>query len=134
MLGERHFEHAFEIFMLATVQVSFIDISKESPCGHGTVICFSVYCGAEAHFGELVDGQPADGVVQNELWVDTLVNDQKDQVNDQDCPHSRGQAPVLPSCAQSAVYILLCGNSARRCYMKDFRQRGAALQGQVLLH
>ena len=92
--------------MLAIVQVSFIDISKESPCGHGTVICFSVYCGAEAHFGELVDGQPADGVVQNELWVDTLVDDQKDQVSDQGPPHRHGQAPAMPSGAHLVVFIL----------------------------
>ena len=82
--------------LLAMAQVSFIDVSKESPCGHGTVICFSVFCGAGAHFGELVDGQPADGAVQNELWVDTLVDDQKDQVNDQGRPCSHEQAAVMP--------------------------------------
>jgi len=63
-----------------TVQVSHIDVSKESPCGHGTVICFSVYCGQNAHFGELVDDEPADGIVQNQLWVDTLADEHKDQV------------------------------------------------------
>ena len=62
------------------MQVADIDISKESPCGHGTVICFSVYCGREVHFGELVDGQPADGILQNQLWVDTLVDEEKSQV------------------------------------------------------
>ena len=64
-----------------SVQVSHIDISKESPCGHGTVICFSVYCGREVHFGELVDGQPADGILQNQLWVDTLADEHKSQVS-----------------------------------------------------
>ena len=107
MLGERYLEHASVDFMLAIVQVSFIDISKESPCGHGTVICFSVYCGAEAHFGELVDGQPVDGVVQNELWVDTLADDQKDQVINQGRPHSHGQAPAMPSGAQMVIYIFV---------------------------
>ena len=67
-------------FRPVPVQVSDIDIQKESPCGHGVVICFSVYCGREAHFGELVDGQPADGILQNQLWVDTLVDEHKDQV------------------------------------------------------
>jgi hypothetical protein len=62
-------------------QVSLIDVTKESPCGHGTVICFSVYCGEGAHFGELVAGEPADGVVQNQLWVDTMADDSKDQVS-----------------------------------------------------
>jgi hypothetical protein len=65
---------------MAGVQVSNIDITKESPCGHGTVICFSVYCGEDVHFGETVDGQPADGIVQSQLWVDTMVDDAKDQV------------------------------------------------------
>ena len=100
--------------MLVIVQVSFIDISKESPCGHGTVICFSIYCGAEAHFGELVNGQPADGVVQNELWVDTLVDDQKDQVNDQHSSHSHAQVPVMPrmvdwqSTSSCGVTVVAC--------------------------
>ena len=67
-------------FSPVPAQVSDIDIQKESPCGHGVVICFSVYCGREAHFGELVDGQPADGILQNQLWVDTLVDEHKDQV------------------------------------------------------
>ena len=64
-------------------QVSHIDVSKESPCGHGIVICFSVYCGREVHFGELVDGQPADGILQNQLWVDTMADEHKSQVASQ---------------------------------------------------
>ena len=61
-------------------QVSHIDVAKESPCGHGIVICFSVYCGEDVNFGESLDGQPADGIIQNQLWVDTMVDDAKDQV------------------------------------------------------
>lgn len=61
-------------------QVSHIDVAKESPCGHGTVICFSVFCGEDINFGESVDGQPADGLIQNQLWVDTMVDDAKDEV------------------------------------------------------
>ena len=86
-------------FSQCSLQVSHIDISKESPCGHGTVICFSVYCGREVHFGELVDGQPADGILQNQLWVDTLVDEHKGQVA---CPpsaprsHSLGRSLVFP--------------------------------------
>lgn len=85
------------------VQVSHIDVSKESPCGHGVVICFSVYCGHEAHFGELVDGQPADGILQNQLWVDTLVDDQKDQVQ---CQGLRSCALSHSSCSCKTVVFL----------------------------
>jgi len=60
--------------------VSHIDVSKESPCGHGTVICFSVYCGEGINFGESMGGEPADGVIQDQLWVDTMVDDTKDKV------------------------------------------------------
>lgn len=55
-------------------------MSKESPCGHGTVICFSVYCGEDINFGESMNGEPADGVIQDQLWVDTMVDDTKDKV------------------------------------------------------
>lgn len=67
------------IFFACDTEVSHIDISKESPCGHGRVICFSVYCGENVHFGDTVDGQPADGILQNQLWVDTMADDNKDQ-------------------------------------------------------
>lgn len=43
-----------------------IDIKKESPVGHGRMICFSVYCGPEADFG---DGK-------SRLWVDVLGKDE----------------------------------------------------------
>ena len=49
-------------------QVAFMDVSKESPCGHGQVICFSIYAGDEVHLGR---GPPADGIIQNQLWVDS---------------------------------------------------------------
>ena len=57
-------------------QVSHIDVTKESPCGHGTVICFSVYCGEDIDFGGSGDGD----IRQNQLWVDTMVDGAKDQV------------------------------------------------------
>eukprot|EP00250_Pteridium_aquilinum_P010412 c19366_g1_i1 orf=224-3553(-) len=43
-------------------EVSDIDVKKESPVGHGKVICFSIYCGPEADFG---DGKSC-------VWVDVL--------------------------------------------------------------
>lgn len=57
-------------------QVSHIDVTKESPCGHGVVICFSVYCGEDIDFGGSVDGE----ILQNQLWVDTMADGAKDQV------------------------------------------------------
>ena len=53
------------------VQVSDIDVTKESPCGHGRVICFSIYGGPDIHFGaELpTEGAPR----QDQLWVDTML-------------------------------------------------------------
>ena len=62
------------------VQVSHIDVTKESPCGHGAVICFSVYAGPRTNFGEATpDGEPVDGIRQSQLWVDTMADDGKDQ-------------------------------------------------------
>lgn len=44
------------------MQVSGIDVKRETPIGHGEIICFSIYCGPEADFG---DGK-------SRLWVDVL--------------------------------------------------------------
>ena len=44
------------------MQVADIDIKKESPVGHGKIICFSIYCGSQADFG---NGKSC-------LWVDVL--------------------------------------------------------------
>ena len=44
------------------LQVSDIDVTKETPVGHGKVTCFSVYCGPQMDFG----GGKA------RLWVDVL--------------------------------------------------------------
>ena len=48
------------------LQVSDIDVKKDSPCGHGRVTCLSVYCGDDANFA--VPGEPP----KRQLWVDTL--------------------------------------------------------------
>lgn len=53
------------------MQVSHIDVKKESPVGHGRVTCFSMYCGGDAEFG-IGKG----GVSQNQLWVDTMQEDE----------------------------------------------------------
>ena len=44
------------------MQVADIDIKKESPVGHGKIICFSIYCGSEADF---LNGKSC-------VWVDVL--------------------------------------------------------------
>eukprot|EP01103_Thecamoeba_quadrilineata_P007290 TRINITY_DN1712_c1_g1_i1.p1 TRINITY_DN1712_c1_g1~~TRINITY_DN1712_c1_g1_i1.p1 ORF type:complete len:821 (-),score=173.14 TRINITY_DN1712_c1_g1_i1:74-2536(-) len=42
-------------------EVAGIDVKKESPCGHGTVICASIYCGPDVDFGN--------GPI---IWIDNL--------------------------------------------------------------
>lgn len=54
------------------MQVAYIDVSKESPCARGKVICFSLYCGSNVDF---CDGNNLDEP-KNMLWVDTLLNDE----------------------------------------------------------
>lgn len=39
-----------------------IDVKQETPVDHGEIICFSIYCGPEADFG---DGKSC-------IWVDVL--------------------------------------------------------------
>lgn len=46
-------------------EVADIDVKKECPVGHGRVICFSIYCGPEADFG---NGKTC-------VWVDVLDSD-----------------------------------------------------------
>ncbi|XP_057856787.2 DNA polymerase I B, chloroplastic/mitochondrial isoform X2 [Cryptomeria japonica] len=57
LMGEyRNLVHACD------TEVADIDVKTESPVGHGKIICFSVYCGLEASFG---DGKSC-------VWVDVL--------------------------------------------------------------
>ena len=53
-------------------QVAHIDVSRQSPCAAGQVICFSLYGGPEVD----VRADPAVGVRQNMIWVDTLLGNQ----------------------------------------------------------
>lgn len=60
------------------VQVAFIDVTKQSPCGHGKVICLSIYGGEDLHF----DNQPPiNGQKKTTLWIDTYFDGQ-----DVSCP------------------------------------------------
>ena len=58
-------ENPQRIFACDT-EVRNIDVMKESPRGHGTVTCFSVYCG-DVNFGEASAETP-----RTHLWVDTM--------------------------------------------------------------
>lgn len=49
-------------------EVMNIDLSSESPCGHGDVICFSIYCGDDADF--TAGNGPS--CQKSHLWVDLL--------------------------------------------------------------
>jgi len=49
-------------------EVAEINVLSESPVGHGRLVCFSIFCGDDVHFGL---GTP-NGVRQNKLWVDVL--------------------------------------------------------------
>ena len=58
-------------------EVADIDVTRQSPVGHGRVICFSVHAGPGVDFGPpAVEGGPAPGApggrpVRDTLWVDT---------------------------------------------------------------
>jgi hypothetical protein len=59
--------------LVISVQVKDIDLSKESPCGHGYVTCFSIY-------GGTVDNEVCNFAAdekaphQDQLWVDTMLD------------------------------------------------------------
>lgn len=56
-----------------SVQVKEIDLSKESPCGHGVVTCFSIYGGdARGQVCNFAAGREVPG--QDQLWVDTMLD------------------------------------------------------------
>lgn len=58
------------------VQVKDINLSKESPCGHGTVTCFSIY-GGRSGSGEACNfAADPRAPPQDRLWVDTMLDDQ----------------------------------------------------------
>lgn len=58
-------------------EVMDIDVTKQSPCCHGHVICFSVFCGTDVHFG---GAAPSDGINRSMLWVDTYLDDSKQNI------------------------------------------------------
>lgn len=56
-----------ERYFACDTEVAGIDITNQSPVGHGTVVCFSIYAGPDADFN--VNNDPP-GVKQPRLWVD----------------------------------------------------------------
>ena len=80
------------------VQVSEIDVTKESPCGHGRVICFSIYGGPDMHFG--AEPHAAGAPRQNQLWVDTMLgNNEVSCTACQLCTMSPSLS-VVPACVE----------------------------------
>ena len=62
-------------------QVKDINLSKESPCGHGIVTCFSIY-GGRSGSGEACNfAADPRGPPQDRLWVDTMLDDQVCQLS-----------------------------------------------------
>ena len=67
-------------------EVMGIDVTRESPCCHGTVTCFSLYCGPDMDFGAPTSGVSATDPSAQEslsekrtmLWVDTWLNGRGD--------------------------------------------------------
>jgi DNA polymerase I len=52
-------------------EVMDIDVTRQSPCCHGRVICFSVYAGPDVHFG---GDHATSGVNRSVLYVDTYLD------------------------------------------------------------
>jgi len=64
-------------------EVMGIDVTRESPCCHGTVTCFSLYCGPDVDFGGSGTDRRGDTDTDSDtdvndnrtmLWVDTWLN------------------------------------------------------------
>ena len=59
--------------LVLSVQVKDIDLSKESPCGHGLVTCFSIY-GGTVDNGVCNFAADENAPRQDQLWVDTMLD------------------------------------------------------------
>lgn len=61
-------------------EVMDIDVTRQSPCCHGKVTCFSLYCGPDVHFGS--DPCEDGDVPKSMLWVDTWLNGEEDKMKE----------------------------------------------------
>jgi hypothetical protein len=61
--GVPHFIPPEEVYFACDTEVADIDVKSQSPVGHGTVICFSIYAGPWAHFSTTGSGSSSSGVV-----------------------------------------------------------------------
>jgi DNA polymerase I len=61
-------------------EVMDIDVTSQSPCCHGRVICFSIYCGPDVDFGG--QGVSPTGTQRSVLWVDTYLGDDPARVQE----------------------------------------------------
>ena len=60
-------------------EVMDIDVTRESPCCHGVVTCFSIYCGSDVDFSQgNVTGDPK----KTMLWVDTWLNGEDERAEE----------------------------------------------------
>lgn len=64
----REYSDSRDRIFACDTEVMSIDVGSESPCGHGKVICFSIYCGPDANFAD----RPNDGTQQPHVWVDLI--------------------------------------------------------------
>lgn len=94
---------AYRNLIIACLQVAKIDVKQETPVDHGEVICFSIYSGPEADFG---NGKSC-------IWVDLLDGGGRDLLNEFapffEDPSIKKVSPSSPfttsfSCLQSFSY------------------------------
>lgn len=59
-------------------EVMGIDVTRESPCCHGVVTCFSIYCGSDVDFSQ----GSVTGEKKTMLWVDTWLNGEDERAEE----------------------------------------------------
>lgn len=60
-------------------QTKDFDISNQSPCGHGVVICLSISGGPNLDFRDLTTHAGSNGAAtqkQDTLWIDVMLDDE----------------------------------------------------------
>lgn len=63
----------------AMLQTKDFDISNQSPCGHGVVICLSISGGPALDFRDLTAHAGSNGAAvqkQDVIWVDVMLDDE----------------------------------------------------------
>ena len=60
------------VYHAVDTEVADIDVSEQTPVGHGNVTCFSVYCGPDVNFAPSDGSAAGSRTTKSLLWVDTL--------------------------------------------------------------